>query len=170
MVGARAEATAIARIMAVRSTFPVRKPPRAELTSKVAELSQLLPTGTVTLELIAAQFNLHTRALQRRLSDEGLRFGALLDGVRRDAAARYLRGTGITLSHLARELGYAEQSLLTDLAGDGSEVVPPPTATPCALTIRSIVSSRAALRCDRFVNPAPQPTAGGFEPTLPRAR
>jgi AraC-like DNA-binding protein len=74
---------------------------------------QLLPTGMVTLELIAAQLNLHPRALQRRLSDEGLTFGGLLDEVRRDAAAHYLRDTNITLSHLARELGYAEQSVLT---------------------------------------------------------
>jgi AraC-like DNA-binding protein len=73
---------------------------------------QLLPTGMVTLELIAAQLNLHPRALQRRLSDEGLTFAAMLDEVRRDAATHYLRDTNITLSHLARELGYAEQSVL----------------------------------------------------------
>jgi AraC-like DNA-binding protein len=86
---------------------------------------QLLPTGTVTLELIAAQLHLHPRALQRRLSGEGLTFGAQLDEIRRDAAAHYLSDTNITLSHLA---------------GDGSQVVPPPTATPCALT-SCIVSS-----------------------------
>jgi AraC-like DNA-binding protein len=74
---------------------------------------QLLPTGRVTLELIAAQLHLHPRALQRRLSGEGLTFGALLDEIRRDAAAHYLSDTNITLSHLARELGYAEQSVLT---------------------------------------------------------
>jgi AraC-like DNA-binding protein len=74
---------------------------------------QLLPTGTVTLELIAAQLHLHPRALQRRLSGESLTFGALLDEIRRDAAAHYLSDTNITLSHLARELGYAEQSVLT---------------------------------------------------------
>ena len=73
---------------------------------------QLLPTGMVTLELIAAQLNLHPRALQRRLSHEGLTFAAMVDEVRRDAATHYLRDTNITLSHLARELGYAEQSVL----------------------------------------------------------
>ena len=36
-----------------------------------------------------------------------------LDDVRRELAERYLRDTRITLSHLARELGYAEQSVLT---------------------------------------------------------
>jgi len=38
--------------------------------------------------------------------------GSLLQ-VRKDAADRYLRSTGISLTHLARELGYAEQSVLT---------------------------------------------------------
>jgi AraC-like DNA-binding protein len=74
---------------------------------------QLLPTGAVTLELIAAQLNLHPKALQRKLSHDDLTFGGLVDQLRREAAERYLRDTHITLSHLARELGYAEQSVLT---------------------------------------------------------
>jgi AraC-like DNA-binding protein len=74
---------------------------------------QLLPTGAVTLEVIAAQFRLHPKALQRRLASEGTTFAALVDGVRQDMARRYLRDTDMTLAHLARELGYAEQSVLT---------------------------------------------------------
>jgi len=74
---------------------------------------QLLPTGMVTLDFIAAQLNLHPKALQRRLSAEQTTFEALVDQVRRDAAEHYLRDTTITLSHLTRELGYAEQSVLT---------------------------------------------------------
>jgi AraC-like DNA-binding protein len=74
---------------------------------------QLLPTGAATLEVIADQFNLHPKTLQRRLAEENTTFAALLDQVRKDAADRYLRSTGISLTHLARELGYAEQSVLT---------------------------------------------------------
>lgn len=74
---------------------------------------QLLPTGAATLEVVAEQFHLHPKTLQRRLSDEGTTFAAQVDQVRRDAADRYLRTTGMSLSHLARELGYAEQSVLT---------------------------------------------------------
>lgn len=74
---------------------------------------QLLPTGTVNLELIAAELGLHPKALHRRLAAEQTTFAALVDGVRRDAADRYLRETDISLSHLARELGYAEQSVLS---------------------------------------------------------
>jgi AraC-like DNA-binding protein len=74
---------------------------------------QLLPTGAATLEVVANQFNLHPKTLQRRLAEEDTTFAALVDQVRKDAADRYLRSTGISLTHLARELGYAEQSVLT---------------------------------------------------------
>jgi AraC-like DNA-binding protein len=74
---------------------------------------QLLPTGAATMEVIAAQFNMHPKTLQRRLADEGITFAALVDKVRKEAAERYLQSTQISLSHLTRELGYAEQSVLT---------------------------------------------------------
>lgn len=74
---------------------------------------QLLPTGAVTLEVIAAQFSLHPKALQRRLALEGHTFWSLVDGVRKASADRYLRETELSLTHLARELGYSEQSVLT---------------------------------------------------------
>ena len=74
---------------------------------------QLLPTGAAKLEVIAAQFNQHPKTLQRRLLDEGTTFSALIDELRRDTAEHYLRDTDINLSHLTRELGYTEQSVLT---------------------------------------------------------
>jgi AraC-like DNA-binding protein len=74
---------------------------------------QLLPSGTVTLDLIAEQLSLHPKALQRRLAVDDTNFAAIVDEVRRERAERYLRDTRITLAHLARELGYAEQSVLT---------------------------------------------------------
>lgn len=74
---------------------------------------QLLPTGAVTLEVIAAQFSLHPKTLQRRLASEGQTYVALVDGVRRQSAERYLGETELSLTHLARELGYSEQSVLT---------------------------------------------------------
>lgn len=74
---------------------------------------QLPPTGTASLELIAAQFDLHPKALHRRLAAEQTTFAALIDNVRRETAERYLRDTNISLSHLTRELGYAEQSVFS---------------------------------------------------------
>ncbi len=74
---------------------------------------QLLPTGAATLTVISAQYRIHPKSLQRRLAAEGTSFAALVDDVRREMTQHYLRDTGITLAHLARELGYAEQSVLT---------------------------------------------------------
>jgi AraC-like DNA-binding protein len=59
------------------------------------------------------ELGLHPKALHHRLAIEGTTFGALVDNVWTEAAERYLRDTDISLSHLARELGYAEQSVLT---------------------------------------------------------
>jgi AraC-like DNA-binding protein len=89
-------------------------PRNAGLVESVRSIvRQLLPTGAATLEVVAEQFNLHPKTLQRRLAEEDTTFAALVDQVRKDAADRYLRSTGISLTHLARELGYAEQSVLT---------------------------------------------------------
>jgi AraC-like DNA-binding protein len=74
---------------------------------------QLLPTGAASLDVIAAQFRLHPKTLQRRLADEGATFAGLVDEVRRESAEHYLRATDMSLSHLTHELGYAEQSVLT---------------------------------------------------------
>ena len=88
--------------------------PEASLAQSVrAIVRQLLPTGAATMEVIAAQFNLHPKTLQRRLADEGLTYAGLVDDVRKEAAERYLRTTQMSLSQLTHELGYAEQSVLT---------------------------------------------------------
>jgi len=73
----------------------------------------LLPTGTATIDCIAIQMGLHPKALQRKLSAEQTTFAEIVDRVRRDTAEHCLRNPDITLTHLARQLGYAEQSVLT---------------------------------------------------------
>lgn len=87
---------------------------RPTMSSAIRELiRQLLPTGAATVSVIADQFRLHPKALRRRLVAEGTNFSAVVDDVRREMAERYLRDTDMTLAHLARELGYAEQSVLS---------------------------------------------------------
>ncbi len=76
-------------------------------------IRQLLPTGSVSLDRIARQFALHPKTLQRRLTQEGTTFGALVERCRREMAEHYLRDTDLGLTQVARELGYAEQSVLT---------------------------------------------------------
>jgi AraC-like DNA-binding protein len=85
----------------------------ATSTSVQALVRQILPTGRANLDLVAKQLNIHPKTLQRRLASEGTTFAETLDRLRRDTAERLLRDTRITMAHLARELGYAEQTVLT---------------------------------------------------------
>lgn len=86
----------------------------AETLASVRMLvGRFLPSGRVTLEFVARQMNLHSKTLQRRLAADGATFSGVVDSIRRDAAQRLLRDTRITMAHLARELGYAEQTVLT---------------------------------------------------------
>jgi AraC-like DNA-binding protein len=85
----------------------------ATLASVRMLVGRLLPSGRVTLEFVARQMNLHSKTLQRRLAAEGATFAGVVDTIRRDTAQRLLRDTRITMAHLARELGYSEQTVLT---------------------------------------------------------
>lgn len=70
-------------------------------------------TNSVILELIAAQFDLHPRALHWRLCAEKIH----LRRTHRERAPRNRRTLParhrVSLSHLTRELGHAEQSVLS---------------------------------------------------------
>ncbi|ART69851.1 AraC family transcriptional regulator [Mycobacterium dioxanotrophicus] len=74
---------------------------------------QLLPTGAVGLADIARHIGVHPKTLQRRLAAEKATFGDLVDQVRRETAQRLLLDTDLSLDQLCRQLGYAEQSVLT---------------------------------------------------------
>jgi AraC-like DNA-binding protein len=88
-------------------------PTTASLSERVAELARrLLPTGHCTADAIAEQLNLHPRALQRQLAEDGVRCQELIDRERREHAARYLSEPGLQLNQIAGLLGYAEQSTL----------------------------------------------------------
>ncbi|OBB20931.1 AraC family transcriptional regulator [Mycolicibacterium setense] len=76
-------------------------------------IRQLLPTGEVTAELVARQFGIHPKTQQRRLVAEGITFGEMVDQTRRELANRLLLDTDLPLVQLCRQLGYAEQSVLT---------------------------------------------------------
>lgn len=58
---------------------------------------QLLPTGAATLNVVAEQFHLHPKTLQRRLAEENTTFVILVDRVRKDVADRYLGPPGSAL-------------------------------------------------------------------------
>ena len=88
-------------------------PHTASLAERVAELARrLLPTGHCTADAIADHLKVHTRTLQRRLAEEGVRCQDVIEKERRDQAARYLAEPGLQLHQIAGLLGYAEQSTL----------------------------------------------------------
>lgn len=63
-----------------------------------------------TTREVAGELNISPRTLQRRLADEGLQFGHLLDRVRHEAAKEYLSGSTLELNEIAMLLGYQEAS------------------------------------------------------------
>lgn len=78
-----------------------------------ALIRRLLPTGSLSLELVAAQLATHPRTLQRRLTAEGTSFADLVDQERRDEAERLLRDTRIPMGQVAKVLGYTDQSVFS---------------------------------------------------------
>jgi AraC-like DNA-binding protein len=78
-----------------------------------ALIEQLLPTGAVSMGLVARQLALHPKSFQRQLSLEGTTFGTLVAETRKRLIEHYLRHTEFDLTQVARQVGYAEQSVLT---------------------------------------------------------
>lgn len=72
--------------------------------------TRLLPVGQCTLETIAGKLILHPRTLQRQLRQQGTTFQALVDEVRREQAANYLRIPNMPAAKIADMLGFQEQS------------------------------------------------------------
>ncbi|MEO0035454.1 MAG: hypothetical protein RLZZ501_1477 [Pseudomonadota bacterium] len=81
-----------------------------------AEIRSRLPEGEARVEIIAAALGMARWTLQRRLAGQGLAFSDLVDQVRRELAAAYLRQPHIPLSDLAFFLGYSELSAFTRAA------------------------------------------------------
>ncbi len=75
-----------------------------------AVMIDMLPSGGVTDEKVAAQLNMSGRSLQRRLKEAGTTFRMLIEGVRRDLASTYVRDPGIELVEIAFLLGFSDQS------------------------------------------------------------
>ncbi|SIB88591.1 Probable transcriptional regulatory protein [Mycobacteroides abscessus subsp. bolletii] len=74
---------------------------------------RLLPTGELSAELVARQFGIHPKTLQRRLAAEETTFADLVDHTRRELAHQLLVGTDLPVSQVSRQLGYAEHSVFT---------------------------------------------------------
>ena len=69
--------------------------------------------GIVSLEDIAANFNISARTLQRRLKEEGINFQQVADEVRKSLAINYLKAGSYPVKEISYMLGYNELSAFT---------------------------------------------------------
>lgn len=86
---------------------------RAMPVSVGSIVKQLLPSRRTSVELVASQFGIHPKTLQRRLAAEGTSYAEVVDQTRREVAQRLLAGSDLSIAQVARQLGYTEQSTLT---------------------------------------------------------
>jgi AraC-like DNA-binding protein len=99
----------------VRSYLHSIAPPAdGQLVDGVQRLIRhLLPTGALSLSLVAGQLLMHPRTLQRQLADAGRTFDQLVDETRRDLAAQLLRDTDMPMTQIAGMLAFCEACVLT---------------------------------------------------------
>lgn len=77
------------------------------------QISQALSAGVPTIAQIGERLNMSERTLQRRLSDRGHSFQALVDEARRQLAERLLTQSSYSLADISFLTGFSEQSAFT---------------------------------------------------------
>ncbi len=81
----------------------------SDLTSRVKQsIQKQLREGITRQDLVAEDLAMTSRTLQRKLSQEGVRYQQLLDEVRQQMAEDYLRNTDMAIPDIALRLGYSE--------------------------------------------------------------
>jgi len=86
-----------------------RRPAVPTLVYQVRELiAGLLNTGDPTIDTVAAELNMSSRTLERRLNSQGLSYRRILDDLRRQLAERYLEDERLGLAQITYLLGYSE--------------------------------------------------------------
>jgi AraC-like DNA-binding protein len=71
-----------------------------------------LAKGTLQFDAVAAELNMSSKTLERRLAASGTTFSALLDDIRNALAKRYLSDTDLRLDQIAYLTGYSEPAAL----------------------------------------------------------
>lgn len=71
-------------------------------------LARLLPTGGVSIDILAKEIGVSKRTIQRKLSAENTSFQEILIKVREEFAKKYLKDTKISMKEVAFLLGYEE--------------------------------------------------------------
>ncbi|MEV5649510.1 AraC family transcriptional regulator ligand-binding domain-containing protein [Nocardia sp. NPDC052254] len=102
----------LAQDIAIR--FMTGRDRRTAFADAVSELIvRSLPAGAAGLDDIARLLMMHPRAVQRELACTGTTFEDLVDDARRDLTTTLLADRNVSLSAVARQIGYSEQSTLT---------------------------------------------------------
>jgi len=85
--------------------------PRQDLVERVrARINLMLPRGVIELTDVAADMDMSSATLQRRLRDHGVSFSQLVDDARQTLALHLLRQKHISLSEIGPLVGYSEIS------------------------------------------------------------
>lgn len=74
-------------------------------------LEELSELDSVTLDIVAENFNLSGQTLARRLRKEGHQFQELKDRVRKSRAVNYLLRSDLSISEISQLLGFSEDSV-----------------------------------------------------------
>jgi AraC-like DNA-binding protein len=90
------------------AALDTRSPPRDFLDEVRAAVLASLPRGGSLLAQVAHRLDTSPRTMQRHLLERGVRFTALVTEVRRAESQRLITGTPLSLSTIARELGYSD--------------------------------------------------------------
>jgi AraC-like DNA-binding protein len=91
------------------SALQARSGPRGTLRTRVENaITPRLPHGTASQRNIAGELGLSSRSLARKLKEEGHNYRKILEDLRADLAAEYLRGTALPVGQIAWILGYRD--------------------------------------------------------------
>jgi AraC-like DNA-binding protein len=93
-------------------SFPKARPDSA-LHQVQKAAYHLLPIGRASIGLVAQTLGINERTLQRRLAAEGVHFSDVICEVRRSLALRYLANPTLSVTQVARMLGYGQISSFT---------------------------------------------------------
>ena len=89
----------------------VEKLQRDDIVSRAkSAISEYLPSGNLSSELVATELHMSSRSLQRKLSVEDTTYRKLVDAVRQELAESYLADDSFTLGEISYLLGFSSQA------------------------------------------------------------
>lgn len=102
-----------AYLLAQLDELRARAPERTLVTAVRGAIADALPDGQPGKAQIARRLGMSERTLQRRLTDDGTSFQALVTEARREAAEALLRSGDHSLAEVAFLAGFSDQSAFT---------------------------------------------------------